>query len=134
MGLQSPGVTSTVPVAGAADRYGLAAMTNAAETARIQGVNLYAQEMKRITTAYELHAQYLSGMVTPPTTICGVALNAVTPDPMWEIGYNEYANREGITLSNTSRLVTMNRPTGEDHHMVWETLTHAEVGSAGIHQ
>ena len=42
-------------------QYGFAAMINAAETARIQGVDLYSLEAKRITAGLELHAGYLNG-------------------------------------------------------------------------
>jgi hypothetical protein len=112
-------------------QYGLAAMTNAAETALIQGVDLYATEAKRITAAYEFHAQYLDGKAVPGW-LCGGSLNAKSPDPMWEVGYNEYAGREGLSLPNTKALLGKIRPTGADHHMVWETLTHAGVGSVGI--
>ena len=107
-------------------------MTNAAETARIQGVDLYSIESKRMAAAYEFHSKYLSRENANSTAICGVALNAVTPDPMWEIAYNEFANRLNVALPNTEKLVGMIRPTGADHHMVWETLTHAEVGSVGL--
>jgi hypothetical protein len=112
-------------------QYGLAAMTNAAETARIQGVDLYSAESARLTAAYELHAQYLDGKAVP-SWLCGGSLNAVSADPMWEIAYNEYATRSGLSLPNTQALVAKIRPTGADHHMVWETLTHAEVGSVGL--
>jgi hypothetical protein len=113
-------------------QYGFAAMINAAETARIQGVDLYGAERERITKALEFHAQYLSGAQPNPTSICGVALNAVTPDPRWEIAYNELATRDSSSLPNTKKLIQQIRPTRSDHHMIWETLTHAEVGSVGL--
>ncbi len=52
---------------------------------------------------------------------------------MWEIAYNEYATRLKQPLPNTAALIAKLRPTSVDHHMDWETLTHAEVGSVGIH-
>ena len=113
-------------------QYGLAAIVNAAETARIQGVDLYASEAKRITAGLEFHAKLLNGAPVP-STLCGGTLNAVTPDPMWEIALNEFATRLGMTLPETQHVVTRIRPSGVDHHMQWETLTHAEVGSVGIH-
>jgi hypothetical protein len=113
-------------------QYGFAAMINVAETARIQGVDLYSLEAKRITTGLELHACYLNGGSCHPA---GCPLIAVTPDPMWEIAYNEYANRLGLaaSLPNVKQLVLANRPTAINHHMDWETLSHADVGSVGIH-
>ena len=51
----------------------------------------------------------------------------------WEIGYNHYHGREGMDLLCTRKLIAQFRTTGTsrhgaDHHMVWETLTHAGVG------
>jgi hypothetical protein len=112
-------------------QFGLAAMIHAAETARIQGVDLYSMEAKRITVGLEFHAQLLDG-TPPPSGLCGGTLMAVTPLPTWEVGYNEYANRLGTALPGTSTLLTKIRPTGVDHHMDWETLTHADLGSVGI--
>lgn len=113
-------------------QFGLAAIVNAAETARIQGVDLYSAEAKRITAGLELHAKLLNGAPVP-TNLCGGTLNAVTPDPMWEIAFNAFATRLGMPLPQTQQLVMRIRPTGVDHHMEWETLTHADVGSVGIH-
>jgi hypothetical protein len=109
-------------------QYGLAAMINAAETARIQGVDLYSEQAARIAAALEFHAQFLDGAAVP-SWLCGGSLNAVSPDAMWEIGFNEYAGRLGMSLPNTQELVGKIRPTWADHHMDWETLTHAEIGS-----
>jgi hypothetical protein len=111
-------------------QYGFAGMINAAETARIQGVDLYSLEATRITTGLELNAGYINARASS-CPACG--LTAVTPDPMWEIAYNEYANRLSMPLPNVAQLVKSIRPTDIDHHMAWESLTHAEVGSVGIH-
>ncbi len=112
-------------------QYGLAAMINAAETARIQGVDLFLEEELRLAAGLEFHAQFLNGTAVP-STLCGGKLSAVTPDPMWEIAYNALANRLGLTLPQTAAVVARIRPTGVDHHMDWETLTHAEIGNAGV--
>jgi hypothetical protein len=112
-------------------QYGLAAMINAAETARIQGVDLYSEQSKRIAAGLEFAAQFLDGTAVP-SWLCGGHLTAVTPDPMWEVAYNAIANRLGMSLPNTQKLIAQIRPTGVDHHMDWESLTHAEIGSAGI--
>jgi hypothetical protein len=109
---------------------GFAAMVNGAETARIQSTDLYAEQSKRITTGFEFNAQYLDG-VAAPSTLCGGTLN-LTPNPTWEIGYNEYANRDGTALPHTHAVVLKGRPTGATHHIVFETLTHAELGSVGL--
>jgi hypothetical protein len=112
-------------------QYGLAALINAAETARIQGVDLVGDEQQRISAALEFHAQYLNGAVVP-AWLCNGSLNAVSADPMWEIGYNQYATTLGLALPNSKTLVLKQRPSGADHHMVWETLSHGDVGGVGL--
>jgi hypothetical protein len=113
-------------------QYGLAAIVNTAETARIQGIDLYTEQAKRITAGLEFHAKFETG-APAPSWLCGGVLGRVTPpQPTWEVGYNAYANRLGMALPNTQALVAKIRPTGVGFHMVWESLTHAEIGNAGI--
>jgi hypothetical protein len=112
-------------------QYGLAAMINAAETASIQGVDLIGEEQARISAALEFHAQYIDGSPVP-SWLCAGTLNAVSADPMWEIGYNQYATTLGLALPNTKTLVMKQRPSAADHHMVWETLSHGDIGGVGL--
>ena len=105
----------------------LAAMVNAAETARQQGVDLYAEQGKRIMAALEYQAQYL-----PPN-------NAPAPEnlefhthPTWEIAYNQFHDRLGQNLPKMGAVLQAMRPTGVNHMMNWETLTHAGIGSIGL--
>jgi hypothetical protein len=109
-------------------QYGLAAMINAAETALIQGVDLFGEQQRRLVAGLEFHANYLDGAAVP-SWLCGGALTAVKFDPMWEIAVNELGTR-GESLPHAVALVAANRPTGADHHMAWETLTHAQIGGA----
>lgn len=106
---------------------GLAAMINAAETAHIQGVKLYEEEADRLAKGLEFNGQYLDG-VAPPSWLCGGKLTDATPTAMWEIALNELEGRLGRTLPHTRSIATKLRPTGTNHHMIWETLTHAGVG------
>ncbi|MGB8705232.1 MAG: alginate lyase family protein, partial [Gillisia sp.] len=104
-----------------------AAMTNAAETARQQGVNLYGEEAKRMMAAMEFEAQYLPPNNKPaPENLKFSLLNT------WEIAFNHFHNREGYELPYMSKVIPLNRPTGVDHHMVWETLTHGNMGKVGL--
>ena len=112
-------------------QYGLAAMVNAAETARIQGVDLFSAEARRLIAGLEFHAGFLNGGAVP-AWLCGGTLTAVRPDPTWEIAYNAYSNVLGQSLPETKKLVQTIRPTAIDHHMAWETLTHAEIGAVGL--
>jgi hypothetical protein len=109
---------------------GLASTLNAAETALIQGVNLYSEQKSRLTAAMEFHAGYLNGQAVP-SWLCGGKLT-LGKVPTWEIGYNEYHNRLGVALPNSLTLIKSMRPTKTKLHMAWETLTHADLDTAGF--
>jgi hypothetical protein len=105
----------------------LAAMVNAAETARQQGIDLFAEQGKRIMAALEYQAQFLPPNNTPAPKNLKFNLH-----PTWEIAYNHFHNRLGLELPKMAVVIPSNRPTGVNHHMAWETLTHAEVGAIGL--
>ena len=101
------------------------------ETAYLQGIDLYGEQAKRLVAAMEFHADYITGK-TVPKWLCGGTINS-SLNPTWEIGYNHYHNRLGMTLPISKTLIeTKLRPTGVDHHMAWESLTHAELGMVGV--
>jgi hypothetical protein len=111
-------------------QYGISGALDAAETANIQGVNLYtdaaSNAKNRLTAALEFNAYYLLGNPVP-SYVCGGAVT-LQVYPTDEIGYNEYHNRLGIDLPLTLQyLQTVIRqlpnPT-EYHIMVYESLTH----------
>jgi len=117
-------------------QYGISGALDAAETAHIQGIDLYndvaSNAKNRLTAALEFNAYYLMGNPVP-TSVCGgtVTLQVYPTD---EIGYNEYHNRLGIDLPLTLQyLQTVIRqlanPT-EYHIMVYETLSHGGDASA----
>jgi hypothetical protein len=112
-------------------QYGLAAILNAAETALIQGVDLYGEEKERLRATLAFHARYINGEDVPDW-LCNGALKDVRATPMWEIGFNHYATRLGHEMPQTGMLTRDIRPTGADHHMAWETLTHGDLGSVGV--
>ena len=105
----------------------LSAMVNAAETARQQGLDLYAEQGKRIMAALEYQAQFL-----PPNNAPVPQYLAFSKHPTWEIAYNHFHNRLGISLPKMAAVLPTNRPTGVNHHMAWETLTHGDVGDVGL--
>jgi hypothetical protein len=111
-------------------QYGVAGIINAAETALIQGVDLYSAQQTRLVAMAELHSKYMNG--ASPGGLCKTVIAPVGPDPMWEILYNEYANVRGQAMPETLKLVLANRPTSATHHMAWETLTHGDIGAAGL--
>jgi len=106
-------------------QYGFAAMINAAETALCQGVDLFTEEQGRILPAIDFHANFLLGGAVP-SWLCGGSLKSDGPKPTWEIALRTYASR-GLPMNELKQLVEKIRPTGVDHHMDWETLTHGIV-------
>jgi hypothetical protein len=112
-------------------QYGLAAMVNFAETAYLQGIDLYQAEGARIMAGLELHARLLNG-ASVPSWLCRGRIDGRSPYPMWEIAYNHYALRLGHSLPQVQRLLPRVRPSGVNHHMIWETLSHGDVGAGGV--
>lgn len=106
---------------------GLAAMIDAGETAHIQGVDLFGEEADRIATGLEWNAQWLDG-VAPPSWLCGGKLTDANATEMWEIALNELETRLKKSVPHIHSVAAKVRPTGTNHHMVWETLTHYGVG------
>jgi hypothetical protein len=113
--------------------WGLAAALAAAETALQQGVDLYKEEGERLRKAMEFHADYVTGKPAPPW-LCGgkLTLGGV---PTFEIGYNHFHDRLGLELPLTLKYLeqkTRASASPVSYFIVWETLTHAAVGWAGL--
>ncbi len=102
-------------------------MANGAETARQQGLDLFGEQGKRMMAALEFQAQYLAPNNTPAPENLTFGLN-----PTLEIAYNHFHDRMGYSLPKMAAVLPTNRPTGADHHMLWETLTHAGIGAIGV--
>ncbi len=121
----------------------LSAILNAAETAHIQGGTLYESQQQRLAATLEFHTGLLLGR---PEPVSGCSSVTLTPDrPTFALGYNEFHNRLGMTLTNTHDwlpTVFANQVTSPgawpgtpvDHHMVvYETLTHgADAGTSSF--
>ncbi len=105
----------------------LSGLVDAAETARQQGLDLYAEQGRRIMAALEFQAQYL-----PPNNAAPPQGLAFEIHPTWEIAYNHFHDRLGNSLPKMAAVLPGMRPTGGNHHMNWETLTHAGMGSIGL--
>ena len=105
----------------------LAGMVDAAETARQQGLDLYNEQGARIVAALEFQAQYL-----PPNNASPPENLKFNVHPTWEIAYNHFHNRLGKSLPKMAAVLPGIRPTGVNHHMAWETLTHADMGWIGL--
>ncbi len=95
-------------------QYGISGALDAAETAHIQGVDLYndgpSNALLRLTSALEFNAKYLlANSSTVPSYVCGgtVTLQVYPTD---EIGYNEYHNRIGLDLPLTLQYLQTSYP------------------------
>jgi hypothetical protein len=104
-----------------------AGMVDAAETARQQGIDLYGEQAKRIMAAMEFQAQYL-----PPNSVKPPENLEFNVHPTWEIAYNHFHDRLGFSMPKMAAVLLTIRPTGVNHHMAWETLTHAGMGGIGL--
>ncbi|MCX6142509.1 MAG: DUF1080 domain-containing protein [Ignavibacteriales bacterium] len=106
-----------------------ASMANAAETSYLQGVDLYKEEGKRMMAAIEFEAQYVEPKNVPPPPNLTFGLNST-----WEIAYNHFHNRMGFSLPRMGAALPLARPSEGNHHVLWETLTHAETWAVGTPQ
>jgi hypothetical protein len=104
-----------------------ASIVNGAETAMQQGVDLYKEEGKRIMAAMEFYSKHLApNNVAVPENLTFSKLKT------WDIAFNHFNKRLGMSLPYTTKVIPTLRPTGTDHHMVWETLTHGDIGAIGV--
>src|SRR3954469_22853149 len=85
---------------------GFSSIVNAAETARQQGLDLYAEQGARIMAAMEFQAQFL-----PPNNAKLPQYLEFSRQPTWEIAYNHFHNRLGQSLPNMAKVLPGNRPT-----------------------
>lgn len=132
---------------------GLGALANGAETAYLNGVDLYSDpEFKsKLINSFELNSNYTNQMLDQMAAT-GQTAKQVT-DSGWkptnfpcpdfkdgggsaflghEIALNHYANRLKISMPNTTKLAERTRPQKGGNHLFWETLTHAKTGNVGI--
>ena len=93
----------------------IASISNACETMRLQGVDLWSEAETRIAAAMELnasyfHAAFIDGNVTPVGWPFTQPVNTSIIDGVhrvtWRAGYNHYAGRLGMVLPNTAALIT----------------------------
>lgn len=105
--------------------WGLEAAAQIAETAWIQGVDLYTEAQPRLVAALELHAGLASGDPVPEW-LCGGSLDA-TFRPIPEVAYNHYHSRLGIDMPRTAQYIESGRPQPASHFYAWATLTSVAI-------
>jgi len=104
--------------------YGLSAASHLAETARIQGQDIWGEIKDRMRHAWGLHSKYQNGEPVPSWLCGGSFSRELGPTP--EVSYNALNTRLGIAMANTKIYTESKRPHGTDNLFIaWETLTHA---------
>ena len=112
---------------------GLEGLVMGAETARIQGVDLYGEQQTRLVAGFEFNSRYAVQQLSTgsvPANLCGGILNTGGTGYVlgYEIAYNALASRRGIAMPNTKILIdNYTRPATYNAglFMDWEQLTHA---------
>ena len=105
----------------------LSAMVNAAETARQQGVDLYSEQGERIMAAWNIRLNSSRRIKRR----CRNIWNSTSTRP-GKLRITTSITASARISPKMAAVLPTNRPTGVNHHMVWETLTHAEVGAVGL--
>jgi hypothetical protein len=104
--------------------YGLSAASHLAETAHIQGQDIWGEIKDRMRHAWGLHSKYQNGEPMPSWLCGGTLSRELGPTP--EVSYNALNTRLGIAMANTKIYTESNRPHATDNLFIaWETLTHA---------
>ncbi|MDX8149203.1 alginate lyase family protein [Lentzea sp. BCCO 10_0061] len=104
--------------------YGLSAASHLAETAWIQGQDIWGEIKDRMRHAWGLHSKYQNGEPMPSWLCGGTLSRELGPTP--EVSYNALNTRLGIAMANTKIYTESKRPHGTDNLFIaWETLTHA---------
>ena len=113
-------------------QFGLSGAVGAMETAYHQGVDLYSMYQNRIVSTMEL-----MGLQCSSGDMQGVALNNTTTSDVydtWEIGFNHYHNRKGISMPNTETMITEKVRSAQSNGGSWsifyESLTHADIATS----
>ena len=122
---------------------GLGAMANAAETAEIQGIDLYAEQAPRIIAGFELNAGYVNAYLDEIARLGGNPPSTWTP-PNWPGPAGSFKNINtyyqagwlvaqhhytalGIAMPQTTRLIQRLGTNAAQPalHLSWEQLTHS---------
>ena len=114
--------------------YSVAATSNAAETALLQGVDLWAAEEERLATAFDFNAHLMLAGVKSPADLCGGTAVKVAEYPSFEVALAALSGRRNASIPNVLAHVLASVRTNKDpvdsHMMVYETLTHGGAAPA----
>lgn len=105
--------------------YGIASISAIAETARIQGTNLWTGDVgTRVAKSLEFHAQFEQGNEVPYWLCSGTVKLGL--GPVTEVPFNVLSTRLHQLLPYTRDYTLSQRPQGTNYlFLAWETLTNA---------
>ncbi|SEQ32297.1 Alginate lyase [Rosenbergiella nectarea] len=114
--------------------WGLSALANGLESARIQGYNLSKEETLGTVNAVRLKygSEYNTNFYDDKSAIqpdsvnnpCGKKIDLGSSVGKGEVLLDELTNRNQLALPNSELFIKGFRPTGASYFMIWETLTH----------
>lgn len=114
--------------------YSVAASSNAAETALLQGVDLWGEEKVRLATSFDFNAQLMLAGVKSPSDLCGGNPVSVAEYPSFEVALSALSGRLNVSMPNVLKhvlaTVRTNKNPVDSHMMIYETLTHGGVPSS----
>ena len=113
-------------------QFGMGSALHVMESAWHQGVDIYTPNQERMVAAMELQARCFVTNSMQQLCSSGQIYPSTNRYNTWEIGYNHYHNRKGISLPNTWKLITTQiRPNAfrdsRGWNIAYETLTHGNL-------
>ncbi|MDP9796862.1 hypothetical protein J2S43_005374 [Catenuloplanes nepalensis] len=103
--------------------WGLSAASHVAETARLQGLDLWSEIAPRMTAALNLHMPYALGEKAP-SWLCDGEPDTESYAPLPEAARHHLVDRLGLALPSTTAYVQRYRPAEAAYFFAWETVTH----------
>lgn len=121
---------------------GMGAAAHAAQTASLQGVDLFGEQLARMAAGFERNARSVNEYLDEKARLGGEPPSTWVPSNWlgapgtfrvggtgyrsgWEVAYRHLAVDRGVSMPQTQRLVQRVRPANVALHMSWETLTSA---------
>jgi hypothetical protein len=121
---------------------GMGAAAHAAQTAGLQGVDLFGEQQGRMVAAFERAARSVNEYLDEKARLGGEPASTWVPSNWlgapgtfrvggtgyrsgWEVVYRNLAVDRGVPMPQTQRVVERVRPANVALHMSWETMTSA---------
>lgn len=119
---------------------GMASAHYAAETASVQGIDLWSEQKHRLIAAMEFHSKLLVQDYAPaiPQYVCNGHGAKLGFSPTMEVGYSAYVSRSTVLMPETAKHLKKDIRTMDSRSMCrelimcFETLTHGVALAEGL--